>query len=365
MPARSGEWLEKIRPADGDAALPRRALGRRGRDARGRGGARRSARRGQTRTAVERGDIVREVALRAARAARGAVGESSQRRRGSREASPAARPTPPSRWGCSSPARAGALRSHDDGEHAAPHRDDACASRSASPGCIMSFNTPLPNVAWKAFPAIFCGNAAVVKPSEEAPALGVRCSPSSRTRPACRLACSTSSRGSEPRPARRSSSTRTSTSSASPARPRRAGGSTRPQGAGSRRSASSSAARTRSSSATTPTSTAPSRWALASAFSNAGQRCAAASRIVVFDAVYEDFRERLLVEAAAALEPEPVISEASLERILGAVDARGSRARRSSPAAHGSTGRGWYLAPTVVEGAAPRAEISAPSCSAR
>ena len=30
------------------------------------------------------------------------------------------------------------------------------------------------------------------------------------------------------------------------------------------------------------------RWALASAFSNAGQRCAAASRIVVFDAVYDD-----------------------------------------------------------------------------
>ena len=29
-------------------------------------------------------------------------------------------------------------------------------------------------------------------------------------------------------------------------------------------------------------------WAVASAFSNAGQRCAAASRIVVFDAVYDD-----------------------------------------------------------------------------
>ena len=35
-------------------------------------------------------------------------------------------------------------------------------------------------------------------------------------------------------------------------------------------------------------------WTLASAFSNAGQRCAAASRIVVFDAVYDDFRERLV-----------------------------------------------------------------------
>ena len=35
-------------------------------------------------------------------------------------------------------------------------------------------------------------------------------------------------------------------------------------------------------------------WTLASAFSNAGQRCAAASRVVVFDAVYDEFRARLL-----------------------------------------------------------------------
>ena len=39
------------------------------------------------------------------------------------------------------------------------------------------------------------------------------------------------------------------------------------------------------------------RWALASAFSNAGQRCAAASRIVVLDGVYDAFRERLLAGA--------------------------------------------------------------------
>src|SRR5436190_527536 len=34
---------------------------------------------------------------------------------------------------------------------------------------IVSFNTPLPNYAWKAFPAVVCGNAAVLKPSEETP----------------------------------------------------------------------------------------------------------------------------------------------------------------------------------------------------
>src|SRR5262249_59730439 len=35
---------------------------------------------------------------------------------------------------------------------------------------IVSFNTPLPNYAWKVFPAVFGGNAAVLKPSEHTPA---------------------------------------------------------------------------------------------------------------------------------------------------------------------------------------------------
>src|SRR5206468_5135880 len=37
-------------------------------------------------------------------------------------------------------------------------------------GLIVAFNTPLPNYAWKVFPAVFCGNAAVLKPSEHTPA---------------------------------------------------------------------------------------------------------------------------------------------------------------------------------------------------
>ena len=65
------------------------------------------------------------------------------------------------------------------------------------------------------------------------------------------------------------------------------------------------------------------RWALASAFSNAGQRCASASRIVVFDAVYEEFRDRFVAEAAG-YDAGPVISEAAVERLVAA----GASARR-------------------------------------
>src|SRR5207249_1773548 len=90
----------------------------------------------------------------------------------------------------------------------------------------------------------------------------------------------------------------------------------------------------------------------ASAFSNAGQRCAAASRLVVFDAVYDEFRERL-VAAAADYETGPLISEESLERILSALSGAnvltgGERLDRP----------GWWLSPTVVEDVPADAELS-------
>src|SRR5688500_6626247 len=37
-------------------------------------------------------------------------------------------------------------------------------------GLIIAANTPIANVAWKVFPALLCGNAAVLKPSEDTPA---------------------------------------------------------------------------------------------------------------------------------------------------------------------------------------------------
>ena len=81
-----------------------------------------------------------------------------------------------------------------------------------------------------------------------------------------------------------------------------------------------------------------------SAFSNAGQRCAAGSRLIVFDAVYERFRD-LLVDARRARRRSgpgdehdfgPVINERQLESMLAAVGAREGRpAPPSSPAASG------------------------------
>src|SRR5438270_5964913 len=36
-------------------------------------------------------------------------------------------------------------------------------------GLVIAANTPIANVAWKVFPALVCGNAAVLKASEDAP----------------------------------------------------------------------------------------------------------------------------------------------------------------------------------------------------
>ena len=102
-----------------------------------------------------------------------------------------------------------------------------------------------------------------------------------------------------------------------------------------------------------------------SAFSNAGQRCAAGSRLIVFDAVYDRFRE-LLVDRARAQKvgPDdehdfgPVINERQLEDMLAAVEQ--ARAAGATVVTGGERldRPGFFLAPTIVEGAAADSEIS-------
>ena len=89
--------------------------------------------------------------------------------------------------------------------------------------------------------------------------------------------------------------------------------------------------------------------AAASAYSNAGQRCAAGSRIIVFDAVYDEFKAKLL-ERTKSFEPGPVINERQLEFMVGKVGeaveagatllAGGRRADRT----------GFHVEPTLIEG---------------
>jgi aldehyde dehydrogenase (NAD+) len=110
-------------------------------------------------------------------------------------------------------------------------------------------------------------------------------------------------------------------------------------------------------------------WTLGSAFSNAGQRCAAGSRIIVFDAVYERFKA-MLVEAVGRLKVGtadtddfgPVINEEQMTNMLAAV----SRAKASGASiltggqrlTGGAWGEGYFVAPTIIEDVRHEDEIS-------
>jgi acyl-CoA reductase-like NAD-dependent aldehyde dehydrogenase len=215
---------------------------------------------------------------------------------------------------------------------------------------IVSFNTPMPNYAWKAFPAVFCGNAAVLKPSEHTPAsasffaelcqellppgvlnvvhgLGPEVGPPLVEHPDVDLVSFTGS----------AETGRWIHEHAG----RRLAKVCLELGGKNALVVCDDADLERAV-----------EWSLASAFSNAGQRCAAASRLIVFDAVYDEFRERL-VAGARTYETGPLINEESLQRILGSLD--GARVavggeRLDRP--------GWWLAPTVLEDVAADADVS-------
>ena len=52
--------------------------------------------------------------------------------------------------------------------HAGQLRDDRTPALGVA-GLIIAANTPIANVAWKVFPALICGNAAVLKGAEDTP----------------------------------------------------------------------------------------------------------------------------------------------------------------------------------------------------
>jgi aldehyde dehydrogenase (NAD+) len=108
---------------------------------------------------------------------------------------------------------------------------------------------------------------------------------------------------------------------------------------------------------------------LLSAFSNAGQRCASGSRIIIFDSIYDKFRD-MLVAGTKKLKvgPEddddfgPVINEVQLINMLSAIEQARQKGSvvltggyRLTDSAHAE---GFYMAPTIIEKAGPHDEIS-------
>jgi acyl-CoA reductase-like NAD-dependent aldehyde dehydrogenase len=235
-------------------------------------------------------------------------------------------------------------------------------------GLIVAANTPAANVAWKVFPALICGNAVVLKSAEDTPATAWMF---------CKLAIESGlpagvfnvihGLGSEagmPVVEHPDVGVVSFTGSS-------AVGKIVHQTAGARLARISLELGGKNPFVVCDDADLEHavRWAILSAFSNAGQRCAAASRILIFESIYERFREMLIQKTRALrLGPSdeddfgPVINERRLHEILREVsDAQKAGAALLTGGARVETPglqNGFYLAPTLIEGADPAAAIS-------
>jgi len=353
-PAGSGEWIEKLRPTD-ETLLCRVARSAAEDVAAAVSAARAAQPAWAERTAVERGDVVRELALRL------------RERRKEASAIVVEETGKPLELALGETDAAVEMGLFVAGEgrrsygrtttSSMPHRTVLTTRQPLGVAAlIMSFNTPLPNVAWKVFPAIFCGNAAVLKPSEHTPAsawlFGELAREAGVPDGVLNIVHGFGTEAGGPLVEHPGVDLVSFTGSA-------ATGRWINETAGRRLAKvclelGGKNALVVCDDADLDTA---ARWALASAFSNAGQRCASASRLLVFDAVYDAFRDRLLA-GVRELEPQPVISRESMERISEAVRRAVEQGVTVLAGGDRLDRPGWYFAPTVVEHAAPGAGIS-------
>jgi alpha-ketoglutaric semialdehyde dehydrogenase len=110
-------------------------------------------------------------------------------------------------------------------------------------------------------------------------------------------------------------------------------------------------------------------WASLSAFSNAGQRCAAGSRIIVFNKIYDAFRDKLVAKTQnlklgvnADCDLGPVINKKQQENILNAIETAKVQGGRilcgGGTPTNPELASGYYIQPTIIEGLQQSAEIN-------
>jgi alpha-ketoglutaric semialdehyde dehydrogenase len=235
-------------------------------------------------------------------------------------------------------------------------------------GLIIAANTPIANVAWKVFPALLCGNGAVLKASEDAPEVALAFSRLAQEAGLpdglLNIVQGYGEEAGRPLVEHPDVDLLSFTGSATVGR-------MIAQVAGARMAkvclelggknpliVCEDADLEKAADA-----------AALSAYSNAGQRCASGSRFLVFDAVYDRFRELILARTAAQRvgpgdehDFGPVINERQLDQMLAAVQrARGGGceviAGGQRMTGEGYDG-GYYMAPTLIEGAAFDSEIA-------
>jgi aldehyde dehydrogenase (NAD+) len=230
-------------------------------------------------------------------------------------------------------------------------------------GLIIAANTPIANVAWKVFPALLCGNAAVLKASEDTPETAVafarRAAQAGLPSGVLNVVQGYGDEAGQPLVEDDRVAVVSFTGSTSVGRMI-----ARVAGERLAKVCLELGGKNPLVVCDDADLEQASQTAALSAFSNAGQRCAAGSRLVVFDSVYERFREQLVEKARAQKVGStddddfgPVINERQLENMLDAVER--ARAAGATVVTGGErlSRPGFFIAPTIVEGIAADSEI--------
>ena len=230
-------------------------------------------------------------------------------------------------------------------------------------GLIIAANTPIANVAWKVFPALICGNAVVLKAAEDTPAtawlFGAIAKQAGLPDGVLNIVQGSGLEAGAPLVEHEKVGVVSFTGSTKVGREiavkvgHRLGRVSLELGGKNPLVVCDDADLENAA-----------RWVCLSAFSNAGQRCASGSRIIIFDAIYEQFRD-MLIEHTKALkigpgdehDLGPVINEHQLSCMLAAVEEAKSSGATVLIGGERLTGeehkQGYYLAPTLVEAVAP------------
>jgi len=233
---------------------------------------------------------------------------------------------------------------------------------------IIAANTPIANVAWKAFPAMFCGNASIMKPSEDTPAtawiFADICKQSGLPKGVFNVINGYGSEAGELLVKSDDIDLVSFTGGTKTGRHIQ-------QIAGERLAKVCMELGGKNALVVCEDADLDRalEWVMQSTFSNAGQRCASASRIIIDQKIYESFR-KMLIEATNVLKIGPtnddflgpVINLRQLDNMVNAVkEARESGAKvlvggdRMTDDSHSA---GFYMTPTILDEVDPSWPIS-------
>ena len=235
-------------------------------------------------------------------------------------------------------------------------------------GLIVAANTPIANIAWKVFPALICGNAAILKAPEDTPAtawlFGQIVYEVGLPKGVLNIIQGLGQEAGAPLVSAPEVSVVSFTGSTKVGREIA-------RVAGERLAKVSLELGGKNALVVCDDADLDKavKWAVLSAFSNAGQRCAAAGRVIVFASVYDVFKEKFIAAAEKLSvgssnddDYGPVINERQLQSILNSMreaQSEGAVILTGGARLEGNSHRnGYFVEPTIIENVSPQATIS-------